>query len=402
MRKAVGIHVFAGAFTQGVQRVFDVECQLESHGFGGETVEKLCKIPFVNDEKARWPEVHAEFAYANPRCTGFSCLSAGSDEDAHGPWARQCEDIHDLCNYAAGKYDIIIWESVQQAITVGMPLLDYLTADVFAPKNYRVAHVLLNASSFGNAQNRKRYFYVAYRDDRNFNITPPVIDPYYSTVYDHIYSMRDRETRSVDYYKEEYDADTSWRMNEHDEHAVKSLPNGWGLNTLAKFRGERLSQKYRDVWEYRNSDMPFSLHCVHRLPWLRPCPTIHSGARMLVHPEHDRTLTIGELAKLMGWEGIPSGPKPVEQIAKGVVPAAGEWLARQALDYLDDKWGDDDWESSYDPVKCEWVGRQTKGERVKWFDMTKYTGQLFDRERYDIPDSQLHRHHAGNRPFTRL
>jgi len=113
--KAVGCHVFAGGFTMGVKRVFDVECQLESHGFGKETCEAVAKVPFVNRPDANWPDVEAQFLYGNPRCTGFSCITSGYDEDTHGPWAKQTEDIHQLCNYAAGRYDIIIWESVQQA-----------------------------------------------------------------------------------------------------------------------------------------------------------------------------------------------------------------------------------------------------------------------------------------------
>ena len=74
----------------------------------------------------------------------------------------------------------------------------------------------------------------------------------------------------------------------------------------------------------------------------------------------------------MGWDMAPVGKNPIAEIAKGVVPAVGQWLAEQAELYLDDAWGDEDWESRYDNREGEWVGRDTTGELEKTFILTEY------------------------------
>jgi site-specific DNA-cytosine methylase len=389
--KAVGIHVFAGGFTMGVKRVFDVQCQLETHGFGRESCEEVVGVPFVNDKEAKWPDVAADFAYGNPRCTAFSCMTAGYAEDCHGPFAKQTIDILQLSQYAAGRYPIIIWESVQQAFSKGRPLLDHITEKYFEPKGYRVAHVLMNAASMGNAQNRKRYFFVAYDRDMNFNITPPIINPYYAVTYDAIWNLRNNPLGSlVDH--DQYDENSYLNLTPEEWECVPHQPNGWCLNTLARYAYDILPRKYKQTWDLRTSDMPFSMHCPYRLNWLRPSPTLHGSCGRFLHPEQHRPLTIGELSAIMGWGGaIPRGNNPCAQLAKGVVPDAGEWLAKQAEAYLRGDWGADDWESRYDDKKCEWVGRHCEGSLVKTFDLTRYVGHMFNLERYDVKTVQKHR-----------
>ncbi len=376
--KAIGVHVFAGGFTMGVQKVFDVQAQLEVHGFGIETAERNCGIPVINCAAKDWPEVEAEFAYGNPRCTGFSTITSGYSDDTHGPWARQTCDIHQLCEYTAGRFDIICWESVQQAYTVGRPLIRHLIEKHFAPKHYRIAHVFVNAASFGNAQNRRRYFFMAYRDDRNFNITPPEISAYQPLMADAIWDLRNRET-----HEGGNDFDSYIKLTPNEKACVPHLPNGWDLNRLARYRTELTPEDTQFKWNYRTSALPFSLHCIFRTNWLRPSPTIHSSAMRWIHPVHNRPLTIGELATIMGWEGkIPYGKGAIPQIAKGIVPAVGTWLAEQAKDYLNGVWGSDDWESSYNAKTATWEGRSTEGALEKTFDLTDYCGHYFDIERY--------------------
>ncbi len=382
--KAVGIHVFAGGFTMGVKSVFDVQCQLEVHNFGRETCEQVVDVPFINDTSADWPDVEAQFCYGNPRCTAFSCMTAGYSEAGHGPWAKQTVDIHNLCEYAAGRYDVIIWESVQQAYSVGRPLLDYLRDDIFVPKGYRIAHILMNAASFGNAQQRKRYFFVAYRDDRNFNICPPEINEHRNVLYDIIYDIRNHKTQPSDPRSSDYGFDSYQQLSKEDAVCVPYLPNGWDMNALARYHYDILPKRYQRMWDLRGSQMPFSMHCIKRLNWLMACPTLHGSCGRFIHPEHHRPLTYGELATIMGWGGeYPRGPWPQKQIAKGVSPPAGRWLAEQAELYLNDEWGNEDWESSYDHAKGEWVGKDCRGAVEKTFNLTRYVSKTISWEKYD-------------------
>jgi site-specific DNA-cytosine methylase len=390
-RKAVGIHVFAGGFTRGVQEVFDVAHQLETHGFGLESASAMCGIECINDEGALWPNVEAEFAYGNPRCTGFSTITSGYDSRVHGPWAAATCDIHQFAQYTAGRYDIAIWESVQQAYTTGKPLLDYLRDEVYGPKHYKVAHVFVNAATFGNAQQRKRYFFVAYRDDRNFCVTPPVLaSPYKPAVYDVLWERRGVQTNVFEPRSEDYDENSTTKLTEHEQAMIPFLPNGWDLNLFAQYGLEYMPEKMQRCWTMRTSNMPFSMHGICRINWMLPSPTLHSSAGRFVHPGEDRVLTIGELAAIMGWPCIPKGKNPVAQLAKGVVPQVGTWLAQQANDYLDGKWGRpgeedaQDWESTFCDKEGEWKGTaDCNGAKEKVFDLTRYTGGIFELERFD-------------------
>lgn len=388
---AVGIHVFAGGFTMGVKKVMPVTCQLEKHGFGLKTAEEVVGVPCINGKD--WPDVDAQFAFGNPRCTGFSTITSGYDETTHGPWAKQTCDVHDLCNYAAGRYDVICWESVQQAYTTGRPLLDYLTHDVFAPKGYRIAHLFINAATFGNCQQRKRYFYVAYRGSKAFNITPPDIKLHYSVLYDAIWNLRDRETREqIKNSSDEYDFDTYIKLTDNEKASAEVLPNGWCLNALAKHATQDLPDAFYDKWIMRNSPMPFSLHCIHRANWLRPCSTIHSSSNRIIHPDLNRPLTVGEISHIMGWDGkIPLEASPIAQLAKGIVPAVGEWLTEQVVAYLNNDWGSDDFESTYNDKTCTWEGKDSTGQLQKTFDLTRYFGKQFDMARYELDVPQKHR-----------
>ncbi len=385
---AVGIHVFAGAFCRGVQDAgWAVDTHLETHGFGLQTAQYLCNVETINDKDARWPDKRALMAFGNPRCTAFSTITAGetyTKNNSHGAWAKQTCDLHQFMDYATNRFDFLVWESVQQAYKIGRPLVDYFVRTHCKPNNYRVAHVFINAATFGNAQQRKRYFFVAYRDCYKFNILPPAIDHYYATLYDAIWHMQDRPTRPCRVWdrNETYDADCYTELTPDEYATMPRLPNGFCLNQLGRYAPHLLAERYQEMWHQRASDMPFSLHGMNRLQWLRPSPTIHSSAGRWIHPTLHRPLTIGEIAAIMGWPKIPIEANPVALIAKGVVPAVGAWLAEQVrLSYVK-YWGNEDWESSFDDRTATWVGGDTSDKLEKTFDMTCYVGKLFDLERY--------------------
>lgn len=393
---AVGCHVFAGGFTAGVKKVFDVEHQLEVHDLGHRTTQEVWGVPVIHGPTTSWPQRRGQaMLYGNPRCTGFSCVTAGYGSDAHGPWAKQCQDINDLMEYGlSNEFPVIVWESVQQAFSTGKPLLDLWTERV-AAKGYRVAHVLANAATFGNAQNRRRYFYVAYPGHLQFNVDLPEISPYYPVIGDILWERRHRDTKSFGWKDEEYDQDCYIDLTEDERYSISKLPSGWCLNEVGRFAPEHLSERYQEVWRLRNSDMPFSMHCIYRTNWLRPCPTLTSTSVRLIHPWHHRPFTIGELADIMGWEGkIPVGPMPSYQIAKGVCPAVGEWIAQQVDKCLRDQWGGEEWSCKYDHREGKFVGEDSKGKIEKVIDVTHYVGHMFDLARY--PEEMTRQHHKFN------
>jgi site-specific DNA-cytosine methylase len=240
---------------------------------------------------------------------------------------------------------------------------------------------MLNASSFGNSQLRKRYFFVAYRDDRVFNVVLPELPESQPLVYDFLYPQRDRETREFNYGRDkDYDEDCYKKYSETDKAGMLTLPAGWSLQGCAVKQPGLLSDHHRQKWDDRTSNLPFSLHCISRLAYLKVCPTLTGSCGRHVHPELDRGITVGEAAYLMGWpkhpdgsQVIPRGDKPYAEIAKGVVPAVGKWLGEQARLYVDKAWGaDEDYEVSYDATTGEFVGHDATGQLEKTIDLTNY------------------------------
>jgi len=180
----VGIHCFAGGFSQGMRKVLPVVGQLEIHNFGRPSVEDR-GIPFMNsDTWEQWDDYKStwdgcSFCYGNPRCTAFSSYSAGHSSDVRGPRAGCVQDIWDVCRFGVKQgLELIAFESVQQAYSVGKVVLNCLREELFEPNNYRIAHLFVNTSAEGNAQCRRRYFMVAYKNDRNFNIYLPKLSKY--------------------------------------------------------------------------------------------------------------------------------------------------------------------------------------------------------------------------------
>lgn len=376
MYRALGVHVFAGGFTRGVQQQgdFDVQAQLEIHDLGSKTVEEKLGVPVIKGKTWQdWPKIQCDLLYGNPRCTGFSCLTAGYDGDIHGPWAKQTRDIHDLVEYAISldpQPRVIVWESVQQAYSTGHDLLCYLKDTYFVPNGYNIAHLFINAATFGNAQQRKRYFFLAYKNDRKFNVAVPEIQPYRTILRDVIEEYQDRETRTFKYKDLDYTEDSWLWQNEDAMHCIELMQHGWNFNMFAKYRFDDLPERMKFTWKYRTSDMPFSMHCPYRVAYDVPAPTLW-GACQYVHPEIHRLLTIKELSVIMGWDYTPCGPNPIGQIAKGIVPAVGTWLAEQAKYYFEDAWGADDFACKYDATRGEFVDAlHTDTEKV--FNITAY------------------------------
>jgi site-specific DNA-cytosine methylase len=327
-------------------------------------------------------------------------VTAGYSKDAHGPFAKQCQDINDLMEYGLSQeYPYILWESVQQAYSTGKPLLDLWTERA-ATEGYRVAHVFVNGHTFGNAQCRKRYFYLAYPAHKKFNVSVPEVSPYYPVLHDAIWERRNRDTRPFMWRDTDYDQDSYIDLEPAEKYSVAALPSGWCLNELGRYGYEHLNEKFQGMWDRRGSNMPFSMHCISRINWMRPCPTLTSTSVRLIHPWHHRPCTIGELADIMGWSGnYPVGPVPSLQIAKGVVPAVGEWITQQIVLCEKDNWGKDEWSTRYNHHTGTFEGEDTTGQVEKVIDVSKYYGHSFNIERYpEECQRQCHKYNVN--PLT--
>jgi len=386
--KALGIHVFAGGFTLGLQKHMDVDTHLEVHDLGHKTATQKLGLNVIRSEAKNWPSAKTFsdciLAAGNPRCTAFSCVTADQGRSMHGAFGAQTRDAIELCEYAAGNFDFVVWESVQQAYSVGKPLLDRLYTEFFKPKGYRLCHLFVNSASFGNVQNRRRYFFVAYRDCYKFNVQAPPMPKYKPALWDALAPLMNEETIEQEKPTSEMTPNTSSHMLKDDKDLVDKLPNGWNLNTFGKFMYEHMSERYKFRWRNRNSEMPFGMHGIFRTSATRFAPTLHSGSRHHVHPVFNRCFTAAEFSAIMGWPSglIPAGHDVVAQLAKGIVPAVGQWIAEQVILSSNHHWGTDDWESQYDWRTNRWLGKSTVGQEQKTFNLTEYYPHTQDWSRF--------------------
>lgn len=391
--KALGIHVFAGGFTIGVKDVMDVTTHLEVHDFAARTAREVVGVNVHRSDAAKWPDAK-EFAdhtlaFGNPRCTAFSCVTGGCDREAHGAFGKQTRDAIEFCQYASGNFDFVIWESVQQAYSTGKPLLDKLYTELFEPKGYKLCHLFVNAASFGNTQNRKRYFFVAYRDHFKFNVQPPPMLPYQPVLWDALAPFYEEDTVTQAGYSSSLTPNTSHHLFPDEITVMGKLPTGWNINSFAKHCQSQLPPKFKAVWDRRISEMPFSLHCMLRLDARKFSPTLFSGSRRYVHPFKNRGLTLAEFSSIMGWPAgmYPIGHDAVPQLAKGVVPAVGKWLAEQVLLSASGHWGTDDWESEYCHKTSRWLGTNTADKKEKTINLSHWYPHNQDWSRF--PDFVL-------------
>lgn len=334
---AVGVHCFAGGFTQGVCRVCEVSAQLETSDFGYATASRV--VPVVIDPMGYWPRVidrYVDLLFGNPRCTAFSSLSGGCSARRRGPSAEPTTDIRQLCALGRGvRAKFVVFESVCQALSVGRPLIEE-EQDKFLEMGYDVSHVTMNVASLGSAQRRRRYFFVASKT----RFTPTMRSvTCQTTTRDVIERLEPLSVREMHPLLVEDDPDVHRRIKPDDRALMTVLLPGMNVNRLYRTDPEAVERAAPRVAD-RGLFSPYGRPCsvvfqLSRLIYDDVCPTLHSGADQYIHPRLDRLLSIRELASLMGWDSWPVGEAPVRQLVKGLIPAAGEWIARQVEASLD-------------------------------------------------------------------
>lgn len=360
--KALGCHCFMGTFTAGVQRSFDVQAQMEVFDLGERTVEHNLRIPFMSGPFEAWRGVVDQFkgvdlVYGNPRCTGFSCLGHGHSEEAHGAFSSPTIDLRQLFELASWlKPALICAESVQQFGTTGRPLMEYLYEKHGA--GYRVAEIYHNAAQFGNAQHRKRMYLVLYREDLQlpvYEITEQLLwraphvlvgdvigapghsrevwndAPWHtpSPFVEHDVFNDDHPTLTdveqlaptplLQHYHSVFDRDDVVALYPH-------MTEGCNLQRIPD---EKMKISPR-VYEKKRLGIGFSFHQTKRLRRDAACPVVYSASGHYLHPEYNRSLTVRELARLMGlpdsWAVL--GPVPISQLGKGVCLEVATWMGR--------------------------------------------------------------------------
>lgn len=315
---ALGVNIFAGGFTVGVKKHFDVLAHFENGPYGVETSLKNNVVSEVFMDPATWPVARfknkVDFIYANPPCAPWSICSAGRALHwTADPLVNEVKRLYTLLDRI--KPDVWAWESVRPTWVKGRELVDAVCAGARA-QGYHATILMVNGLNHGVPQIRKRMFVVLHRYlmdwQPSFQKQPVLVGDILKRKFkeQHCYPTDAKQLKLL----------------------KKALP------------GERLHHTFNRMHPELGSRQPGDPKVAGRPSFQRvrlrmdhPSHVLTGGAH-LFHPLEDRLLSVEESAALCGY---PAGfkfygalGKCYAQVAQAVMPPVGEYLARMVADGL--------------------------------------------------------------------
>ena len=308
---AVGCYIFAGGFTLGVQKHFDVLCHLEDGTFGVETANLNFPLMEIYTDRHEWPlkelRDHVDFIYCNPPCAPWSATGASTRKGTQ-QWRTdpRVACVHHAFNvFRKVRPRVWVWESVTMAYTRGKDLVQELTKKA-KRMGYSVTYLLTDAQLHGLPQRRQRFHLVIHDIEINFTKPPCEI----VTVGQAL-----RRVKSKNFMNIKRDTLRLIKKTKPGEGLRKTFDR---LNKNPKYnaRGEI---KGRPVW------MNF------RLRPHKPSSTL-IGACHAIHPFEDRWITPEEHATLCGYPqtfAFAGDPRTwYKQAAQAVTEPIGDYLGQ--------------------------------------------------------------------------
>ena len=324
--RAVGVHIFAGGFTQGVKKHFDVDWHLETSDYGVETSKANHPRLAVCTDPAVWPTRDhvgpVDFVYGNPPCAVWSRAGRAGRDFTQGYDPRDSRIncfLQVFSRLRAYRPRVLVIESVCQAATKGAPVIAQLAKEA-AEMGYACTEAWHNALDCGAPQDRRRVFFVFH------DVALPWRKP------------EEPGPRTVRAALTGLPTDPSPECMPPGK--VKSLeliqqtPEGGKLQDTHK---ALYGETTWDPVKRKHVGRPGFLY--RRLYWDRPSPT-HTGGCTFVHPEEHRYITIRESLVLCGYPhdyamvgkgtGFRNLADRYAQVAQAVTPPAGAWIASVA------------------------------------------------------------------------
>lgn len=316
---AVGVDIFAGGFTLGVEQHFRVLAHLEHGPYGVATFRRNRPWVPVHHPKDRWPvdRLRPDFVYANPPCAIVS-VAGKSLRNGVDSWKTdpRTDCIRDAVTAAiAMETKAFACESVIQLYTRARELVDEQSQRL-NDAGYAVTHLLVNTGWHGVPQLRKRYFLVAHRGGLQFqrpNYAPPMTVREVLREVDQPgwYPPEDRLKVIYDQLQPKQGPREVWEKSNPPETWVRSRTGVQGRPRMMEYR----------------------------LPLDEPMGVFYGD--FFVHPTEPRRLGIEEAKALCGFPasfefGCPPS-HAYSELARGVMPSMGEWLARQVKNSLESR-----------------------------------------------------------------
>lgn len=319
---AAGCHIFAGGFTLGVVQHFDVLAHFEAEAaYGADIVEAnrdwLGDFPIHTnppwEAEARAMRGNCPFVYANPPCAPFSQNNSRSSQ----PGASLADPRVECIDQAFGllkfiEPEVFVFESVTGILKKGWPILEALTNEA-VDLGYSVTHLLHNTMWHGSYQSRRRYFFVAHRDELQFadmEDTPKTLAMALAEVQGPLTVPPCRETfemfKHVDKVAQGKSLGDVWAELNPD-------PEKWERNA----RGQVKGRPAFSGWRRPHLNKP-SYACV---------------GYNFIHPTENRMMSYEEYQVAGDFPQdyrIPKNGSLWSLVARGVSPEMGAWMAKTA------------------------------------------------------------------------
>jgi|SRR5580765_528669 len=303
--KALGYHIYAGGFTVGVSKHFDVLAHLEHSNYGVATTRlNFPKLP-VFTSQVQWPRKfeQIDLLYGNPPCAAFSVVGKHLGEtDIRLTYHRQFQQLIKL-----HQPTVAVCESVCGLLTKGAELVEeFMNLPGYA--FYVVQH---NAKYHGVPQDRKRVFLVASKVRLDFwsdKLTEPI------TAQEALKGIKNTDKITNLY---------SYRYAKLFNHVI---PGELLTKTF-----DRLNRKVKtDEYGRIQNRPPFTMTC------LKADKVSGTVMRAKLHWNCKRFININEFKALCTFPQdyrfhTRSYESSIVMMSKGVSPKVGEWLARVVL-----------------------------------------------------------------------
>ncbi len=319
---AVGCHIYAGGFTIGMRKHFNVLAHLEQSKYGVASVNKnMPDIPVFIDEDGNWrPQDYGlphyvDVVYGNPPCAAFSVMN-NDRQNWKTDGRLDCARAHFL-NISRFNPKVFIYESVCGAFTLGRPFVDELAKRAM-DMGYSVTHFLHACSHMGLPQKRLRYFFIAHK-----------------VPLDLLFAKQPKKLKCIDFLKKVKDIGwvcPRWYHKTQPD-LIKNTEQGGGL------RGtwEKLHPPSRRRYTKKGWCIGRPLGCFHRLKADTLSCTVMGY--FLIHPTKNRPLGLNEYRALCGYpqrywfEGSEGGHASF--MARAVSPPVADWLGARVRAGLD-------------------------------------------------------------------
>lgn len=330
---ALGVYIFAGGFTVGVSRHFNVRAHLEDGEFGVATSRRNFPGMPIHTKPDEWPIKDyrgVDFVYANPPCAPWSVANFGGKNWKDDPRISCFARVLDVVRESMPKVAVI--ESVRGAFDRGREMMDKLASDA-AALGYACDHLLTDAANHRVPQTRKRYFMVLRRVEIDWQAPggEPLmagqalrgIKPGRGDVATPMHVKLLKRSKPGERLAKVFDRTFPEKV------AEAARKREGAMRKVDRF--EDFEAFKRASWENRVIGRPsFLKYVVHPE---RPAPAVTGGSH-LFHWKEPRMLSVRETQVLCSYppdfEFEGSVHDAHAQIGKAVMPLVGEWIAAQA------------------------------------------------------------------------